>query len=107
MKKLKDNLDFSPCTPEIGDEVLGGYPFKWNITRVSTWIDNNLSEVELSTVHINPSSVGVDSENLDEEYIPKADLTRPMIVVRMRPEFFRLIDGNHRVVKARRLSVKE
>ncbi len=28
-------------------------------------------------------------------------------MVRMRPEFFRLIDGNHRVAKARRLGVNE
>ena len=107
MRKLKENPDFSPCTPKIRDEMIGGYPFKWNITRVSTWIDNNLSAVDLSTVHINPSSVGVDSENLDKEYIPNADLSRPIIIVRMQPEFFRQIDGNHRVAKARRLGVKE
>jgi len=107
MKKLKEISDFSPCKPVIGDEVLGGYPFKWNITKISTWINEHLSEVELSTVQVNPPSPGADSENLDEEFIPKADLTRPVIIVRMRPEFFRLIDGNHRVAKARRLGVKE
>ncbi|MCP2033600.1 hypothetical protein L1279_000583 [Planomicrobium sp. HSC-17F08] len=44
---------------------------------------------------------------MDEEFIPKADLSRPVVMVRMRPEFFRLMDGNHRVAKARRLGVKE
>jgi len=107
MRKLKENPDFSPCTPAIGDEVLGCYPFKWNITKISTWIDEHLSEVELSTVQVNPPSMGADSENLDEEFIPKANLTRPVIIVRMRPEFFRLIDGNHRVAKERHLGVKE
>ena len=107
MRKLKENPNFIPCKPVIGDEILGGYPFKWNVTAVSAWIEKNLNQVELSTVQVNTPSPGADSENLDEEFIPIADLTRPIIVLRMRPESFRLIDGNHRVAKARRLGVKE
>lgn len=107
MRMLKENPNFMPCVPVIDDEVLGGYPFRWNITAASAWIEENLNLVELSTVQVNPSNQGADSEELDEEFIPKADLTRPIIIVWMRPEFFRLIDGNHRVAKARRLGVKE
>lgn len=51
--------------------------------------------------------MGMDSQSLDESFIPQADLSNPIIMVRMRPEFFRLIDGNHRVAKARRTGVKE
>ena len=56
---------------------------------------------------VNPARRGADSEHLDEGVIPKADLTRPIIIVRMRPEISRLIDGNYQVAKARRLGVKE
>lgn len=45
--------------------------------------------------------------DLDEAFIPQSDLSKPLIMARMRPEFFRLIDGNHRVAKARRLGVTE
>jgi hypothetical protein len=107
MKKLKANTDFIPCTPVVGDEMLGGYPFKWNVTRATEWIEQNLEQVELSVVQVDPPSPGADSANLDEAFIPNADLSKPIIMVRMRPEFFRLIDGNHRVAKARRLGVKE
>ncbi|MCP2033591.1 hypothetical protein L1279_000574 [Planomicrobium sp. HSC-17F08] len=107
MAKLKENPDFIPCTPVVGDEMLGGYPFKWNVTRATEWIEKNLDKVELSTVQVNPPDPGADSADLDEEFIPKADLSRPVVMVRMRPEFFRLMDGNHRVAKARRLGVKE
>lgn len=58
-------------------------------------------------MQVNPSSHGVDSENLDEDFVPKSDLTRPIIIVRMHPENFRLNEENHRVAKARRLGVKE
>lgn len=106
MRKLKEYSNFIPCEPEIGDEILGGYPFNWNVTAVSAWIEKKLNQVELSTVQVNPSSPRVDSENLDEDFVSKTDLTRP-IIVRMRPESFRLIGGNHRVAKARRLGVKK
>ena len=107
MGELKENLGFIPCEPVLGDETLGGYPFRWNITSAAAWIEENLDQVELSVVQLNPSSPEADPKNLDEDFIPKADLSKPVIMVRMRPEFSRLIDGNHRVAKARRLGVKE
>lgn len=107
MKQMKENPDFIPCTAVEGDEMLGGFPFNWHITRATEWIKENLDQVELSIVQIGPTGPGADSPRLNDEFLPKADLTRPIIMVCMRPEFFRLIDGNHRVAKARRLGVNE
>ncbi|GKW45319.1 hypothetical protein [Planococcus sp. NCCP-2050] len=105
MRKLKENPNFKPCEPVVGDETLGGYPFRWNITRAASWIEENLDQVELSVVQIGPPGQGADSAHLDEDFIPQADLSKPVIMAWMRPEFFRLIDGNHRVAKARRLGI--
>lgn len=107
MKVMKTNPNFIPCLPVPGDEMLGGFPFNWHITNATEWIQANRDQVELSVVKIGPPGPGADSPRLDEDLLPKADLTRPIIMVRMRPEFFRLIDGNHRVAKARRTGVKE
>ncbi|TAA72839.1 ParB N-terminal domain-containing protein [Planococcus salinarum] len=107
MKKMKANPDFIPCLPVPGDEMLGGFPFNWHISKAAAWIEENPGQVELSVVQVGAPGPLADSSNLDEEFIPQADLTKPLIMVRMRPEFFRLIDGNHRVAKARRLGVKE
>lgn len=107
MNELKENPHFLPCTPVAGDEMLGGFPFNWNITRATEWIDENRDQVELSVVQVAPPGPGADSAKLDEAFIPQADLNKPLIMVRMRPEFFRLIDGNHRVAKARLLGVNE
>ena len=107
MKELKANGDFIPCKPVPGDEMLGGFPFNWNITRTAAWIAENLDLVELSVVQIGATAPGADSSALDEAFLPQADLTKPLIMVRMRPEFFRLIDGNHRVAKARRSGIGE
>lgn len=107
MRELKENPGFIACEPVAGDETLGGFPFRWNITRASAWIAEHLDEVELSVVQVRQPAAGADSAELDEAFIPQADLSKPLIVVRMRPEIFRLIDGNHRVAKARRLGVTE
>lgn len=107
MNKMKENPDFIPCEAAEGDEMLGGFPFNWHVTRATEWIKANPDQVELSVVQIGPPGLGADSRNLDESFLPQADLTRPIIMVRMRPEFFRIIDGNHRVAKARREGVAE
>lgn len=87
--------------------MLGGFPFNWNVSRALEWIQENLDVIELSVVKIGPADPGADSANLDEDFLQQADLTKPLIMVRMRPEFFRLIDGNHRVAKARRSGMHE
>lgn len=107
MKELKVNPAFISCKPVPGDEMLGGFPFNWNVSRALEWIQENLDVVELSVVKIGPAGPGVDSANLDEDFLQQADLTKPLIMVRMRPEFFRLIDGNHRVAKARHQGIAE
>ncbi|MBX0313296.1 hypothetical protein [Planococcus glaciei] len=60
MAKLKEEPDFIPCTPVMGDEMLGGYPFKWNVTQAAL-IEKNLDKVELSTVQVNPPGPGAGS----------------------------------------------
>ena len=107
MGKLKENLSFTPCVPVVDDETFGGFPFTWNITRVQCWVEENLDQVERSVVQVAPPSSGADSDSLDEAWIPEADLTKPVLVIRMRLEFFKLIDGNHRVAKARCMGVAE
>ncbi|MBU9673917.1 ParB N-terminal domain-containing protein [Planococcus sp. CP5-4] len=107
MSKIKANRNFTPCVPVVDDETFGGFPFTWNITSAQSWIEQNFDQVEQSVVQVAPLSTGLDSDSLDEAWIPQADLTKPLLVVRMRPEVFKLIDGNHRVAKARRLGITE
>ena len=44
---------------------------------------------------------------LEEEHIQAADLERPLIFVEIAPDSFNLIDGHHRLEKARRAGIKE
>ena len=45
--------------------------------------------------------------NMEEEHIQAADLGRPLIFVELAPDCFNLIDGHHRLEKARRQGVSE
>lgn len=45
MKELKVDADFIPCLPVVGDEMMGSFPFGWNVSRASEWIEENLDQV--------------------------------------------------------------
>lgn len=42
------------------------------------------------------------SEHLDEEAIRMADLSRPILLAEISPGLYNVIDGHHRLAKARR-----
>ena len=48
-----------------------------------------------------------DMGELEEEHIQAADLNRPLIFVELAPDCFNLVDGHHRLEKARREGLSE
>lgn len=48
------------------------------------------------------ASLGLTSNKLDEATVLKADLTKPLVLAEIAPGRFSVIDGNHRVERARR-----
>jgi hypothetical protein len=47
-----------------------------------------------------------DGSRLNEETVQTADLTRPILLAEIAPGQFNVIDGNHRLARARRDSVQ-
>lgn len=105
MKKLIVNGDFKPCLAMPDDEVLGGFPFAWNISELEKWIGSHIDDVVCSTVKVSPTSLHMGT--LTEAHIPTVDVSKPVIAVRIRPDMYRLIDGHHRAEKARRNGLTE
>jgi hypothetical protein len=101
---LKIDKTFEPCPIEQGDELYPNGIFEFNITRllalVSTHVD--LFPIERVTVDDIPN---YGSDNLDEDAVGTADLLRPILLAEISPGLFSLIDGHHRVAKARRKGV--
>jgi hypothetical protein len=91
---------FRPCECHDGDELYPNGIFEFNITRLSAHIGAaGRFPIELVALH-DISHWG--NTGLSEPTIVAADLSRPVILAEIAPYRYCLIDGHHRVAKARR-----
>lgn len=98
--KLKLDKAFQPCPAEPDDELYPNGIFEFNITRLLSFIEANVDRFPIESVGV-ADIPNYGSENLDEEAIRTADLLRPILLAEISPGRFNLIDGHHRVAKAR------
>jgi len=91
---------FLPCQALEGDEIYPNGIFEFNITRLSAYIG--------AAGRFRPELVALDdippagkSAGLNKLAVIAADLTRPVIHAEIAPGRYNLIDGHHRVAKAR------
>ena len=98
--RLKINGKFQPCPVEEGDEAFQNGIFEFNITRLLAFIDAQAERfpINLMAVADIPDYGG---SRLDEQAVHSADLLRPVLLAEIAPGRYSLIDGNHRVAKAR------
>jgi len=100
--KLKIDSRFTPCSVEDDDELFPNGIFVFNITRMTEYIMH--SRIPCEEVLIRDFSRG--SSKFKEEHLPAVDITRPIIVAEISPGRYNVIDGNHRIEKARRLGME-
>lgn len=92
---------FTPCQVRDGDELYPNGIFVFNITAMLDFLESNPTEVPLTEV-----AVEEFSRNrclLDPSEIESFDVSRPVVLAEISPGHYNLIDGNHRMEKARRL----
>ena len=102
-KKLKINEDFIPCPTKKGDELYQNGIFVFNITKMIEYIKQNSSEIYLVDVDILDFPKCFSSIN--ESHVDSVDVSQPVIIAEISPGHYNLIDGNHRMEKARRLEI--
>jgi hypothetical protein len=92
---------FRPCEAQAGEEIYPNGIFEFNISRLLSHICTSgkfhAEPVLLTEIHYGGTSPG-----LNELTIAAADLSRPAILAEISPSRYNLIDGNHRVARARR-----
>ncbi|MFZ0498107.1 MAG: ParB/Srx family N-terminal domain-containing protein [Steroidobacteraceae bacterium] len=103
---LRLDLDpsFQPSETVHGDELYPNGIFEFNITRLSAYIVA-AGRFRAEPVALEDICYGGTSPGLNELTIAAADLSRPVILAEISPGRYNLIDGNHRVAKARREGV--
>ncbi len=101
MQKLKVNAGFTPSPVRDGDELFPNGIFVFNITRMLEHIQNNTAEISIAEMAVRDIYLGFS--NLNEDHIESVDISRPVVFAEIAPGQYNLIDGHHRVEKARRL----
>ena len=95
---------FRPCEAQKGEEIYPNGIFEFNITRLLSYIGTS-GKFRTEPVLLGEIPYGGTSPGLNELTIAAADLSRPVILAEISPSRYNLIDGNHRVAKARREGV--
>ena len=75
----------------------------FNITKMLEWILDNTDEVVVEEVATDEFPWG--SSTLNQSHLDSVDLDQPIIVAEIAPGRYNVIDGNHRMEKARRMGV--
>jgi hypothetical protein len=99
--KLKLDKAFQPCPLAEGDEAYPNGIFEFNITRLLTFIDAHPEDFPLEPVPV-ADIPNYGGTNLDTATVHSADLSRPVLLAEIAPGRHNLIDGHHRVARARR-----
>ena len=114
---LSEELQKTPCVPETGDEIFCNGVFYFNITALLGWLKQNPQPVVCM-----PTDMWASSFPKEDSYVEAADLTRPIIVAEIAPDYrdfvpdipehhwtsrgYVYIDGQHRIERARQLGIK-
>lgn len=102
-RKLKISKNFKPCTIDDGDELYPNGIFVFNITKMAEFTQNQ--NITCEEVLVKDFSRG--SSKWNESHLETVDVAKPVIVAEISPERYNVIDGNHRMEKARRLGLEK
>ena len=101
--KLKIDKYFVPCPVDDGDELYANGIFEFNITKMIDYIWCDPGRVTLDEVAVGDFFENVSTIN--ESHLASVELSQPIIVAEIAPGRYNVIDGNHRVEKARRARI--
>lgn len=100
---LPRDPQFQPCATEPGDELYPNGIFEFNISRLIALISAHPERFPTEIVALSEIPDYGSSDRLDDAAVQTADLSRPVLLAEIAPARFSLIDGHHRVAKARRM----
>jgi len=105
-RKLKLDKNFEPLPTRDGDEIFRNGYFEFNITRIMEDISAGKLEVAEEPINISSWSRLHSSNTVNEDHLPSVDISKTVLQAEIRAGAYNIIDGNHRIEKARREGVK-
>ena len=103
--KLKLDKKFQPSISEEGDELYANGIFLFNISRLLAFIGSHPERFPVEAIAV----AGVPhygEGSLDQDAILAANVARPIVLAEISPDNYNLIDGNHRVARAKREGIQ-
>ena len=105
MKKLKLDKTFSPCPVDEGDELFPNGIFVFNITKMIEYVRSNTGNIPVEGVTV--ADLPEKNASINWSHVDTTDVSLPIILAEISPGRYNVIDGNHRVEKARRLGIQK
>ncbi len=101
-REIKIDPSFTPCEAKEGDEIYPNGIFHFNISRIFEDIESGKMEVIREQIDVKEWFRLRDEGSINEDHMPNVVLSSPVIQAEIRNNRFNIIDGNHRMAKARR-----
>jgi len=117
-RKLKINSNRKNYVVEPGDEYYPNGIFKFHITKLNECIDKLPEKFKIVEIDVNEYHKYFCNGNMNSDYIKSANLKRPVILAEIAPDRlyngypsiskdyysrgYNLIDGHHRLAKAKK-----
>ncbi len=105
-REMKTDPGFVPCELKPGDECWRAGIFHFNVSRMIADIESGELAVIRERINVKEWFKVHGGGKIDEEYMPKVELSRPVIQGEIGPGRFEIIDGNHRMEKALREGIE-
>ena len=99
-RKIKFTKNYKPAVSNPDDEIYPNGIFKFNISKIL--MDIKTGKIEVKSGSLNPKEwykshiQGV----INKEHIPNVNTAKPILLGEIRPDYWTVIDGNHRLYKA-------
>ena len=100
---LKVDKAFTPCPIRDGDELFPNGVFEFNVTKILEYIEKNATDVDFAEIAV--SDFCPELSAINESHVESVDIFRPVVLAEISPGHYNLIDGHHRMEKARRSGV--
>jgi hypothetical protein len=86
-----------------GDELFPNGIFVFNIAKIIEYIQKNPDSITIEEVAVRDYYKGFSSIN--ESNVDSVEISKPVILAEISPGRYNVIDGNHRMEKARRVGI--
>lgn len=101
---LMFDKNFTPLPVDESDEIFANGIFLFNITKMLEFIHSHLDE--FVTENIAVKDYFKEFSSINENHMNFVQISELVLLAEMAPGRYNLIDGNHRMEKARRMGIE-